>query len=154
MRAVVMPVNQISEAISAGTIDGAAVPPAMLTEFGVGRLASYHYIIHADAPSLALVMSRKTFAALPPLVQDIIRKYSGEWSVARSNEFFEDINIKSMEQLKSDPKRKVILPSEIDLARIQVAFKSVIADWVGKNSRNRELLSLVEAELVKIRSTR
>jgi TRAP-type C4-dicarboxylate transport system substrate-binding protein len=51
MRAVVMPVNQISEAISNGTIDGAAIPPAMLAEFGVGRLASYHYIIHADAPS-------------------------------------------------------------------------------------------------------
>ena len=96
-----MPVNQISEAISRGTIDGAAVPPAMLSEFGVGRLAGYHYMIHADAPSLALVMSRKTFASLPSRAQDIIRKYSGEWSVARSNEFFEDINAKSMEQLKA-----------------------------------------------------
>jgi TRAP-type C4-dicarboxylate transport system substrate-binding protein len=154
MHAIVMPVNQISEAISSGTIDGAAIPPAMLAEFGVGRLAGYHYIIHADAPSLALVMSRKTFEGLPEQAQDIIHKYSGEWAVARSNEFFEDINAKAMEQLKSDPKRKVIFPSQADQARIQAAFKSVIADWVGKSPRNRELLSMVEAEIAKIRSTR
>jgi TRAP-type C4-dicarboxylate transport system substrate-binding protein len=154
MRAVVMPVNQISEAISSGIIDGAAIPPAMLSEFGVGRLASYHYIIHADAPSLALVMSRKTFAGLPVRAQDIIRKFSGEWSVAASNEFFEVINATSMAQLKSDPKRKVIFPSPAELARIDVAFKSVTDDWVGKSPRNRELLTMVEAELVKIRSTR
>jgi TRAP-type C4-dicarboxylate transport system substrate-binding protein len=154
MRAVVMPVNQISEAISSGTIDGAAVPPAMLAEFGVGRLASYHYIIHADAPSLALVMSRKTFAGLPMAIQEIISKYSGEWSVARSIEFFEDINAKSTEQLRSDPKRKVIFPTEADAALIEIAFKAVIADWVSKSPRNRALLSLVEAELAKIRSTR
>jgi TRAP-type transport system periplasmic protein len=154
MHAIVMPVNQISEAISSGTIDGAAIPPAMLAEFGVGRLASYHYIIHADAPSLALVMSRKTFDGLPTQAQDIIRKHSGEWAVARSNEFFEDINAKAMEQLKSDPKRKVIFPSQADQVRIQAAFKSVIADWVAKSPRNRELLSMAEAEIAKIRSTR
>ena len=154
MRAIVLPVNQISDAISSGSIDGAAVPPAMLAEFGVGRLAGYHYIIHADAPSLALVMSRRTFTGLSSQAQDIIREYSGEWAVARSNEFFEEINAKSMEQLKSDPKRKVIFPSQTDLVRIQAAFKSVIDDWVAKSPRNRELLSMVEAEITKIRATR
>jgi TRAP-type C4-dicarboxylate transport system substrate-binding protein len=151
MRGVVMPVNQIAEAISSGTIDGAAIPPAMLAEFGVGRLASYHYMIHADAPSLALVMSRKTFAGLPVQAQNIILKYSGQWSVARSNEYFEDINVRSMEQLKSDPKRKVIFPSKTDLAQIQAAFKSVIADWAGENPRNRKLLNIAEAEIAKLR---
>jgi TRAP-type C4-dicarboxylate transport system substrate-binding protein len=154
MRAIIMPVNEIAEAISSGAIDGAAVPPAMLAEFGVGRLASYHYIIHADAPSLALVMNRKKFTGLPLQAQDIIRKYSGEWSVARSNEIFEDINAKSMEKLTSDAKRKVIFPSQTDLVRIQAAFKSVIDDWIAKSSRNRELLSMVETEITKIRSSR
>jgi TRAP-type C4-dicarboxylate transport system substrate-binding protein len=153
MHGIIMPVNQIPEAISSGTIDGAALPPAMLAEFGVGRLTSYHYMMHADAPSLALVMSRKTFASLPARAQNIIRKYSGEWAVARSNEFFEDINYKSMEQLKSDPKRRVIFPSEADLVQIQAAFKSVIADWAA-DPRNRVLLNITEAEIVKLRSGR
>jgi TRAP-type C4-dicarboxylate transport system substrate-binding protein len=151
MRAIVMPVNQISEAISSGSIDGAAVPPAMLSEFGVGRLAGYHYMIHADAPSLALVTSRKTFASLPARAQDIIRKYSGEWAVARSNEFFEAINAKSMEQLRSDPKRRVIFPSPTDLVRIRAAFKAVIDDWEAKSHRNRELLEMARTDIEKLR---
>jgi TRAP-type C4-dicarboxylate transport system substrate-binding protein len=152
MTAVVMPVNQIAEAISSGTIDGAAIPPAMLTEFGVGRLASYHYILHADAPSLALVMSRKTFSGLPVHLQTIIHKYSGEWAVARSNEFFEGINVTSMAQLKSDPKRKVILPSDSDRILIEAAFKSVTEEWAARDPRNRELLGLARAEVAKLRA--
>jgi TRAP-type C4-dicarboxylate transport system substrate-binding protein len=151
MRTIVLPVNQISAAISNRSVDGAAVPPAMLSEFGVGRLASYHYMIHADAPTLAVVMSRKAFASLPPRAQDIIRKYSGEWSVARSNEFFEAINAKSMDQLKSDPKRKVIFPSKAEHARIQGAYKEVIDAWVASSPRNHELLEMVRAEIKKLR---
>jgi len=124
----------------------------MLAEFGVGRLATYHYIIHADAPSLALVMSRSKFESLPPQAQDIIRKYSGEWSVARSNAFFAEINAKSMQQLVSDPKRHVIFPSQADRVRIDAAFKDVIDAWVAKDPRNGDLLSMVRAEIGKMRS--
>jgi TRAP-type C4-dicarboxylate transport system substrate-binding protein len=111
-------------------------------------------MIHADAPSLALVMSRKTFAALPVQGQDIIRKYSGEWAVARSNEFFEAINAKSMEQLRSDPKRRVIFPSPADLVRIRAAFKAVIDDWEAKSPRNRELLEMARTDIEKLRCER
>jgi TRAP-type C4-dicarboxylate transport system substrate-binding protein len=151
MHGIVMPVNQISEAISNGSIDGAAVPPAMLAEFGVGRLASYHYMIRADAPSLAVVMSRKVFAGLPAQAQAIIRKYSGEWAVARSNEYFAAINVKSMKQLEADPKRKVIFPSQAERPRIQAAFKEVIDEWKAKSPRNPELLELARAEIAKLR---
>jgi TRAP-type C4-dicarboxylate transport system substrate-binding protein len=151
MRAVVMPVNQISEAISNGTIDGAAVPPAMLTEFGVGRLASYHYMLHADAPSLALVINRKTLAGLSVRAQEIIRKYSGEWAVARSNEFFENVNTKSMEQLTSNPKRKVIFPSYAELGGIQAVFNEIIGEWEARSPRNHELLEMVKVETEKLR---
>ena len=36
MRAIVMPANQIADALGSGAIDGAALPPAMLAEFGLG----------------------------------------------------------------------------------------------------------------------
>ncbi len=151
MSGVVMPVNQIADALGNGAIDGAAVPPAMLAEFGVGRLATYHYMIHADAPSLALVMSRTKFEALPNHVQDIFRKYSGAWSVAQSNQFFRDVNARALQQLIADPRRHVIFPSEADRTRIDAAFKAVIDDWVARDPRNDELLSKVRAEIAKLR---
>jgi TRAP-type C4-dicarboxylate transport system substrate-binding protein len=152
MRAVVMPANQIAEALGSGAIDGAALPPAMLSEFGLGRLATYHYMIHADAPSLALVMSRSKFESLPPAAQAIVRKHSGEWSVGKSNSFFEEINAKAMQQLLSEPKRHVIFPSPSDRVRIDAAFKEVIDEWVAKEPRNASLLNMVRAEIGKLQS--
>jgi TRAP-type C4-dicarboxylate transport system substrate-binding protein len=152
MNGIVMPVNQIADGISSGAIDGAAVPPAMLGEFGVSRLAGYHYMTHANAPSISLVMNRTKFEGLPAQVQDIIRKYSGEWSAAHCNEFFEDINAKSLAQLEADPKRKVIFPSQADSAVIQTAFKAVIGEWLAKNPGNQALLTTVEAEIAKLRT--
>jgi TRAP-type C4-dicarboxylate transport system substrate-binding protein len=152
MQGIVMPANQIADAIGSGAIDGAALPPAMLAEFGLGRLATYHYMIHADAPSLALVMSRSKFASLPPEAQRIIRKHSGEWSVAQSNAFFEEINAKSMEQLLADPRRHVIFPSPVDRIRIDAAFKEVIDEWVAKQPHNRNLLNMVRSEIGKMQS--
>lgn len=153
MRAIVLPVNQIADAISRGDIDGAAIPPAMLTEFGVSRLASYHYIIHADAPSLALVMSRKVFEGLPDKAKDIIRRHSGEWSVARSNDFFAEVNPQSMRALQDDQRRHVIFPSTADRAKIEAAFRSVIDEWAAKEPRNKELLAKAKDEIAKVRAT-
>ena len=152
MAAIIMPVNKIADGIGSGAIDGGAIPPAMLSEFGVGRLTTYHYMIHADAPSLALVMNRKTFASLPAGAQDIIRKYSGEWAVAQSNAFFADVNTKAMQQLATDPRRHVIYPSPADRARIEAAFKGVIDDWIASDPRNIELLSMVRTEISRLRS--
>ena len=151
MQGIVIPLIQIGNAISTGTIDGAAITPAVLTEFGVGRMASYHYMMQANPPSFAVVMNRKTFYALPERAQDIIRKYSGEWSVARANEILENTNAKAIEQLKSDPRRTVIFPSQTDLVQIQATFKSVINDWVAQDPHNGVLLSTAEAEIAKLR---
>ena len=149
-----MPVNQIADAIGSGAIDGAALPPAMLAEYGVGRLATYHYMIHADAPSLALVMSRSKFESLPARAQDIIRKHSGEWPIASFVDTQAAVTREIMEQLTSNPGRKVVRPSPADLDTAQRAFKSVVAEWVAKSPRNREQLKAAETEIAKLRAIR
>jgi TRAP-type C4-dicarboxylate transport system substrate-binding protein len=152
MHGVVMPINQVVDALSNGSLDGAAVPPAMLKEFGIGRLATYHYMIQADAPSLTLLMSRKSFDALPEPARIIIRKHSGDWAVAQANAIFEEINTQSLEQLKSDPKRRVIFPSAADREVIRAAYKQVIDGWLAQDARYPALLNTVEAEIAKVRS--
>ena len=154
MRPVVMPVNLISEAISSGKIDGATVAPAMLFEFGIGRIASYHYLLNISAAPLALVMNRKRFDGLPQQAQDIIRKYSGEWLVARYLETYGAIDIEVMKQLTSNSRRKVIVPSRADLYRAELAFKSVVDEWVAQSRHNREQFAIAETEIAKLRANR
>ena len=154
MSAEVIPINQTAEAISRGAIDGATAPAVVLVEFGIARVASYHYFMRLGFAPLLILMNKKKFDSLPKAGQDIIRKFSGEWLAARFVETFDTINDLVMEQLKSDPKRTVIFPSQADLDTAQATFKTVIKEWQAKNPRNLELLTAVETEIAKLRSTR
>jgi TRAP-type C4-dicarboxylate transport system substrate-binding protein len=151
---VLMQITQISDAISKGSIDGAAVSISPLSDFGIKRVAVSHYFLETSGAPLALLMNRKSFDALPRPAQDIIRKYSGAWVAERFIETYEAAVAQVMEQLKSEPNRKLTFPSQSDLDIAHTAFKSVIAEWAAVSPYNRELLELVESEIAKLRSIR
>jgi TRAP-type C4-dicarboxylate transport system substrate-binding protein len=151
---VSMPIMQVANAISSGAIDGAAVSSTPLSDFGIKRVALNHYLLAISGAPLALLMNRKRFEALPERAQGIIRKYSGEWLAARFIDAYDRSDSRVMEELKSDPKRRVVLPSSPDLETVHIAFKSVVADWEAKSSGNRDLLRLAETELTKLRASR
>jgi TRAP-type C4-dicarboxylate transport system substrate-binding protein len=154
MLPVLMPVNQISDALIGGKLDGAAVPPAMLFEFGIGRAASHHFFLRTSTAPLTLLMNRKTFENLPAQGQDIIRRYGGEWAAARFVDSYVAVNSQSEEKLKSDPRRKLVFPSQSDLDTAEVAYKAVTEEWLAKAPRNRELLKMVKMEIAKLREAR
>jgi TRAP-type C4-dicarboxylate transport system substrate-binding protein len=149
---VQMEIIRIAAAISSGTIDGAAVPKTPLNDYGIKRVVTNHYLLGTSGSPLALVMSRKTFEALPKPVKDIIRKYSGEWAAARFIESYDRSDELALEQLKSDSKRNVVFPSSSDLDLAQSVFKSVVTDWLENKPRHQELLAEAETELAKLRT--
>jgi TRAP-type C4-dicarboxylate transport system substrate-binding protein len=101
-----------------------------------------------------VLMNRKTFDRLPELAQAIILKYSGEWAAARFMDTYEAVENSIMRELKSDPKRQVIMPSSSDLDAANAVFAAIANDWASKSERNAELLKTVRTELTKMRSTR
>ena len=151
MAPAVMAINMISDAISSGELDGAAIPPSMLFEFGIGRVAGHHYLLQTSAAPLALLMNRRKFDSLPVQAQNIIRKYSGEWAAARYIEAREVIENQATEQLKSDSRRKVVFPSQSDLDTAGAAFKAVTDDVVSRTPRAREMLKAARSEVAKLR---
>ncbi|MBR1272821.1 TRAP transporter substrate-binding protein DctP [Bradyrhizobium sp. AUGA SZCCT0222] len=145
-------ITRIAAAISSGTIDGAAVSQTPLSDYGIKRVVTNHYLLGTSGSPLALIMNRKTFEALPKPSKDIIRKYSGEWAAARFIESYDRSDDLALEQLKSDPKRNIVFPSSSDLDVAQSVFKSVVADWLKNNPRHQELLQKAETELTKLRT--
>lgn len=152
MKPKVMQIQNISSAISSGSLEGTSVPLSMLFEFGIGRVATHHYFLLVSSAPLALLMSRKKFESLPPKAQDIIRKYSGEWSAQRFIDVRAQIESDVMKQLKADARRSFVLPSAADLARAQVAFKSVTEEVIAGSAHNRQVLDRARAEIAKLRT--
>lgn len=149
-----MPVTEVTEAISRGTIDGTTSHPAPLVDFGISRVTSAHYFTRLGVVPLAILMNRKKFDALPKPAQDAIRKYSGDWTASRFSESIGNYNETVIKQLQADPKRKVVFPPQADLDAMQPAFKSVIDAWAAKTPRNKELLGLAESEIANVRAGR
>jgi TRAP-type C4-dicarboxylate transport system substrate-binding protein len=151
---LLMPVNQISEAISGGRIDGAVVSTSPLVDYGIKRVATYHYLLGISGAPLVVLMNRKKFETLPDAVQELIRKFSGVWAAERFIETYVPAERQIVEDLKADPMRKVILPLPADADTAQRAFKSIEVEWAATNSHNSELLAMVESELAKLRAVR
>jgi TRAP-type C4-dicarboxylate transport system substrate-binding protein len=150
---VLLAINQTADAINRGKIDAATFPPSLLFEFGIGRVANNHFMLQLGGVPTALIMNRGKFASLPPAAQAIIRKYSGQWLaerwVAASSAQDEQI----LEQMKADPKRKVVELSPAELESTQRVFASVVEDWAAMSPHNRELLTLVRSEIKTLRSS-
>jgi TRAP-type C4-dicarboxylate transport system substrate-binding protein len=150
---VIMPLNQIANAISAGIIDGAPMTQTILFEFGISRVATYHFFLGIGGSPLAVLMNRKRFESLPARAQEIIRKHSGEWTAERFIKNFDVVNVQMMEQLKSDPKRAVVIPSKSDMEKAAAAFKAVTDEAMDKSPHSRELLRAAKSEITKLRAS-
>ena len=150
---VITPLNQVANAISAEIIDGAPTTTTILFEFGISRVTTFHYLLGIGGSPLAVLMNRKKFESLPAPAQRIIRKYSGKWTAERFIEKFDAVNLQTMEQLTSDPKRMVVAPSKSDMERIAAAFRAVTADAMDKSPHSRELLQAATSEIAKLRAS-
>jgi TRAP-type transport system periplasmic protein len=147
-----LPINQTTQAISSGQLDGAMAPPVPLIEFGIGRVAPYHYFLHTSLIPQALLMNREKFDSLPDDAQAIIRKHSGAWLLDNFIRINADANAQIVRQLQTDPKRTITFPSPADMQTADAVFKSIIDGYAAMSPRNAELVSAVRAAVAKLRA--
>jgi TRAP-type C4-dicarboxylate transport system substrate-binding protein len=152
MSPVVLPIGKTPEAIGRGTIDGAATALGPLTDFGLGRVVTYHYFLGLGPSVRSILMSRAKFESLSGAGQGAIRKFSGAWVTDRFVTGDESRSAALIEQLKSDPMRTVIFPSQSEIERAEEAFRAVRNQWADASPRHRLLLNAVEAESARFRS--
>jgi TRAP-type C4-dicarboxylate transport system substrate-binding protein len=152
MSSIVLPIGKTPEAISRGTIDGAATALGPLIDFGLGRAVTYHYFLRLGPSVRSILMSRAKFESLPKAGQAAIRKYSGAWLTGRFVDEDELYNAALIEQLKADPLRKVMYPSQSEIEVAKEAFRAVRDEWADASPHHRRLLTAVETEISKFRS--
>jgi len=152
MTPVFVPLPQTADAISAGELDGAYAPPVPMVEFGIGRVTAYHYMLGTASVPLMLVMNRRRFDALPADVQALIRKYSGIGLAMQTIQIDQSSTDLIMNQLQSDPKRKVVFPSEADMRTANAVFQSLVDGFAAADPYQAKLVDAVRMEIAKLRS--
>jgi TRAP-type C4-dicarboxylate transport system substrate-binding protein len=150
----VLPASHVAGAVARGAVDGAALAPAALFDFGVASVTKHHYLLAGGVAPLVLAMNRKKFDSLPDAAKAVIRKYSGEWMAASWIGAFGAGEREALAKIKADGARRVTEPSPADRAVAQQTYRSLIESWAAKSARNRELVNMIQAELATIRSGR
>lgn len=152
MHPVFVPITQVATDLAKGELDGAAVPPAPLFEFGIGRLATYHYLLPLGGAPMVLLMRRATFEALPADVRKVVRAHGGTWLAERFSEAQEAHLGDMLQRLRSDPQRHVVTPTQEERAVAEVAFREVASEWAAGTSRNAELMHALAEALSSVRA--
>jgi TRAP-type C4-dicarboxylate transport system substrate-binding protein len=150
---VFVPLNETAQIISGGKVDGAAAPPVPTIEFGIGRVAPNHYFLRTSCIPQVLLMTRKRFGSLPGDIQSVISKYSGTWFADHYTRINETSTAQVMNQLESDPKRKVVFPSPADTEKVKAIFNSIVDDYAARNPHNAELVKAARAIISKVNSS-
>lgn len=148
---VLMPVNEIPEAIGRGTIDGATEFPGPMFDFGIDRVTKYDYFLPVGISSLTILMNKAKYESLPQDARDVLAKYSGDWVAQKFIADYGHYIDTLMARMKADPNRVITTPTADELATAQKSFDQVIDDWVKKAPGNGPLLESVRAEIADIR---
>jgi TRAP-type transport system periplasmic protein len=147
-----MPVTEIPEAISRGTISGTTSHMSPFFDFGLDRVTNNHFFIGLGVVPLCVLMNKRKFDALPEASRAVIERNAGN---KLANVWIESItayNAANLEKLKSNPKNKVVFPSQAELDEAQKLLAPVREDWVAASERHKELKAALDEELAKVRA--
>jgi TRAP-type transport system periplasmic protein len=147
-----MPVTEIPEAISRGTISGTTSHMAPFFDFGLDRVTNNHFFIGLGAVPLAILMNKKKFDALPEAARAVIERNAGAALTKTWIDSITSYNAANLEKLKSNPKNKIVFPSQDEIDKAQALLAPVREEWVAASPRHKELKAALDAELASVRN--
>jgi TRAP-type transport system periplasmic protein len=146
-----MPVTEIPEAISRGTISGTTSHLSPFFDFGLDRVTNNHFFIGLGVVPLCVLMSKKRFDVLPEASRTVIERNAGDNLTKVWIESITSYNAANLEKLKSNPKNKIVFPSQAELDEAQRLLTPVRDEWVAASPRHKELKAALDAEIAKVR---
>lgn len=149
---VLMPPNEVVEAMGRGTIDATTTVPAAVVDFGIDRVTNSDYLLPLGSGPLTLLMNRAKFNSMPKAAQDVIAKYSLKWANDLYVKQLTDHHSGIIAKFRADPKRTVVTPSQADLDAVKPVYEKVTAEWAAKDARNAQTLAKVRELLAQIRA--
>jgi TRAP-type transport system periplasmic protein len=148
---VLIPVNQVAEAIGRGTIDGATEFPGPLVDFGIDRVTHYSYMLPVGVSSLTLLMSAAKYDSLSPAAQAVLNKFGPDWVAHAFVTTYDAYLAELTQKLRADKTRTTTDPTPEDMKTAQAAFDKVIDAWSAKAPGNAALVQAVRDDVAAIR---
>jgi TRAP-type C4-dicarboxylate transport system substrate-binding protein len=144
---VAMPMTDVYDALSRGVADGLMASYEALEGFRIGELTKYSTENYATSYTavFAVVMNKKTWAALPPDAQKALDQLDQEYA-NKFADMWEDVTVQGKEYMVKRGARIVSLPKEEEARWVERAtplFEDYVSRMKEKNLPGQEALAFV-----------
>jgi TRAP-type C4-dicarboxylate transport system substrate-binding protein len=127
---VPLPAPEIYLALERGVIDAVLLDPLTLMGVRANEVTKYHTKIGVSAPVFFFAMNQKTWVQLPPDIQKVIDKFSGEyWGADINGVIAHRASLGVLKKLEQTGHTVYSLP-QAELQRWQEAAVPVFDEWV------------------------
>jgi TRAP-type transport system periplasmic protein len=147
-----MPITEVAEALSRGTIGGLCTQLSPFFDFGLDRVTNNHFFVRLETVSVCILMNKKKYDFLPESSRAVIDRNGG---LALADKWIDAVtkdNEAGLKKLKNDPKHRVVFPSQVDLDETQKHFGPIRDEWVATSERHKQLKTALDAELAVVRA--
>lgn len=126
-----MPVPQVTESISRGIVEGAALPWTIARPIRLHEVTKYHTLLDFYVSIFALIMNKQRWDSMPAELQQAINDASTTDFVRELGVMWDEDEMPGY-QLAVDAGHEIIEVPDAERARFVEACQPVIEEWVAK----------------------
>lgn len=126
-----MPVPAVTESVSRGVVEGAALPWGIARPIRLHEVTNYHTIAEFYALVFAMVMNKRRWEALPAELKQVIEANSTLETVRGLGRLWDDDEVEGL-RLARDKGNEIIQLSDAERGRWRAACRPVVDAWIEK----------------------
>jgi TRAP-type transport system periplasmic protein len=146
-----MPPNDIYQAMSRGTVEGAATAWTAVFPFKLDEVSTFHYETALGTEPGFYFMNKATYAKLTDRQRAAIDKSSGEVFAKRMGEAVGVMETEGRDRVRAMPGHTVADMEPAEAARWRERIAPVVDEWVKRTPDGAAVLAAYRTEIAKIR---
>jgi TRAP-type transport system periplasmic protein len=128
-----IPLNEATESLSRGVVDGVLIGYSGLGIFKMDSIARYHYEPTLGSSVVAIAINQKTWDSLSPRVKAAMEKYGGIEMARVGGRTIDDEGEMFLSRMKKSGEHHFIEPSKEIQEKGMEAFRPVHDEWIKSN---------------------
>ena len=149
---VAIPITEVTEAISRGTVDGLITNPDALITFRIHNVVEHHFVAPLGTVTFIIPMNKKAWEGLSAKAKAAVDKHGGETFARMAGKVYDNGDQLAVEKLKAEPKRTVKIESAADEEKSRAMMKPIFDQWIASTPDGRKKFDTAIKILADIRA--
>jgi TRAP-type C4-dicarboxylate transport system substrate-binding protein len=151
---VALPITEVTEAVSRGTVDGLMTNWDALIVFRVHNVVEHHFGAPLGTVTFIIPMNKKSWDGLSARAKAAVDKHGGEPFSRAAGKVYDDGDRDGLAKLKADSKRTFLTENPADEEKSRAMMKPIYDQWIASTPDGQKKFDTLKSILADIRAGR